>query len=342
MNVRIVPLREADIPLALTMLEEAHTRQEVLYRPVTEEEYRTRFMGEGRLSLGAYDGEQLVGWLHGAYRENQQEPMHLSLIVVAPQNRGHGAGSALVKALKGEARRLGRTKLVVSGGGPVPMAWLIPGTPNHDHNNAPGADEHGPGYGFLLRQGFQEMAHEIAMYMPLNGYRWDETLDERIASLAAEGIRVGRWEPGLGENFDDMCDRVNSDYWRHVLREELAAWRENRPNADPELWPDGRQPQGPRTLLTATHGERIIGFTGPVDLQASGRGWFTGICTDPQWGRRGIASVLFHLLMREFAAEGAAFTSLFTGRDNPAQRIYRRSGLEVCAHFCALSCPLNG
>ena len=87
--------------------------------------------------------------------------------------------------------------------------------------------------------------------------------------------------------------------------------------------------------------EQIIGFTGPVDLQRSGRGWFTGICTDPDWGGRGIATVLFNLLMKEFVAEGAAFCSLFTGAQNHAQKIYQRAGLRVTSRWAVLSQSLG-
>ena len=90
-----------------------------------------------------------------------------------------------------------------------------------------------------------------------------------------------------------------------------------------------------------TKDDLIVGFTGPVDLQKSGRGWFTGICTDPDFGGKGIASVLFNMLMREFVDEGAQFCSLFTGLDNHAQKIYRRAGLDVVAHFAVLSRPLG-
>ena len=71
----------------------------------------------------------------------------------------------------------------------------------------------------------------------------------------------------------------------------------------------------------------------PVDKQMSGRGWFSGICTDPQYERRGIASVLFNLLMQEFVDEGAAFSTLFTGDDNHAQKIYKNAGLNVVKRF---------
>ena len=177
--------------------------------------------------------------------------------------------------------------------------------------------------------------------MPLRDYRWDPKLDAVMEKLTAEGIYVGRWQMGMGEKYDGMCDRVGSEYWRNVLRQELLAWHTGQPNADPECWPDGVQPAGPRPLLVAMKDEQIIGFTGPVDLQRSGRGWFTGICTDPEWGGRGIATVLFNLLMKEFVAEGAAFCSLFTGAQNHAQKIYQRAGLRVTSHWAVLSQSLG-
>ena len=52
--------------------------------------------------------------------------------------------------------------------------------------------------------------------------------------------------------------------------------------------------------------------------------------------RRGIASVLFNLLMQEFIAEGAAFSTLFTGEENHAQRIYLRAGFRVVRRFSVM------
>lgn len=348
MTETIRPLEEADVPAALALFAEAARRHETLDKPITAADYAARFQGENRVALGAFDGKRLIGWIHGAVPSRflhgetaDSAPLYLTLLVVAPDKRRRGVGTALLRALEAEARRLGKSRVAVSDRSPVARTWLIPGTPDHDHNNAPGVDEDSAGYGFLLRRGYREIAHGVAMYMAMAEHRPDPGLRERVAALAAEGIRVGRWEPGLGGRFDGLCDRVGSEYWRHVLQEELAAWREHRPNADPELWPDGRRPSGPRTLLTATHGENIIGFTGPVDLQRSGRGWFTGICVDPLWQGRGIATALFQLLMEEFHAEGAAFCSLFTGRDNPARRIYERAGLRVAARFCAMERELG-
>ncbi|MBQ8094901.1 MAG: GNAT family N-acetyltransferase, partial [Clostridia bacterium] len=78
----------------------------------------------------------------------------------------------------------------------------------------------------------------------------------------------------------------------------------------------------------------------PVDRQKSGRVLFTGICTDPEYEHRGIATVLFSMLMAEFAREGAAFSTLFTGADNRAQQIYARAGMRIVRHFTLMTMKL--
>ena len=348
MDFIIRPLTPADADAALALLADCSAKGEVLYKPLEKADFLLRFFGENRWGFAAEAGGRLVGWAHAAAQTRflpgetpENTPLYLTLLLVEEGFRCRGAGKALLEAVRQVGRDAGKNRLMVSGNNPVHLTWLIPGAGGHDHNNAPGANEDTPGYGYLLSQGFEDVFHEISMYMPLRDYRWDPKLDAVMEKLTAEGIYVGRWQPGMGENYDGMCDRVGSEYWRNVLRQELLAWHTGRPNADPECWPDGVRPAGPRPLLVAMKDEQIIGFTGPVDLQRSGRGWFTGICTDPEWGGRGIATVLFNLLMKEFVAEGAAFCSLFTGAQNHAQKIYQRAGLRVTSHWAVLSQSLG-
>lgn len=350
MSWKIQPLAPTDAQEALELLKMLSDNGEVLYKPLEKEDFLNRFFGDKRWGFVARnESGKLGGWIHAAAKTTflpgeteENTPLYLTMLLVSADCRRQGVGQALLDAIKALGEEIGKKSLVVSGDNPVHLAWLIPGANGHDHNNAPGVDEHGMGYRFLMDRGFKDDFHEVSMYLNLKNYKWDEALDGMIERLAAEGIRVGRWEIGLGEDYNGMCDRVGSEYWRNVLKCEIAAWHAGQPNEDPELWVDGVKPAGPRPILTATKGDKIVGFTGPVDLQKSGRGWFTGICTDPEIGGKGAGSVLFNLLMKEFVEEGAQFCSLFTGLDNHAQKIYYRAGLRVIAHFAVLSCPLGG
>lgn len=341
-------LRREDIPAATALFNQSIAAGEMIFSPLTDEAFEARFFGPAAHAFAAREAGEVIGFVHGASKTaflnketNENTPGYLSVVVVRADRRRMGVGSALLGALEEVFCAEGKSEAACADSTPVPMSWTIPGTPSHDHNNAPGVEEGCEGYGFLVRQGYVPREKEIAMYLNLSRYQWAPALDEKIAVLEKEGIRVGAWTPACGGEHDALCDHVGSEYWRHVLDTELEAWEKNEPNADPSLWPDGRKPAGPRTLLTATTEGHIVAYTGPVDLQKSGRGWFTGICCDPNYGGRGIASVLFNLLMRAFVEEGAQFSTLFTGETNFAQKIYRRAGFDIVARFTSMKKSLR-
>ena len=347
---RIRAMEKSDAAWASALMQRIFDAGEILYKPLSESDMQARLFGEGRYGFVAEaEGGAPVGFAHASAltsflpgQTHENTPLYLTLLLVDPAQRRKGAGTALVERLKQLTGELGKAKLMVSGNNPVHLEWFIPGANGHDHNNAPGVHEDGMGYPFLMGRGFADYHHEVAMYIDLSKYAWNPELDERVKALEEEGIFTGVWQMGMGEEFDGMCDRVGSEYWRNVLRQEIAAWHENRPNSDPEHWPDGRKPAGPRPILAAVKDGHIIGFTGPVDRQQSGRGWFTGICTDPDFGGKGIATVLFNRLMQQFVAEGAAFTSLFTGVENHAQKVYLRAGCKPAARWSILVWTAEG
>ena len=155
------------------------------------------------------------------------------------------------------------------------------------------------------------------MYLNLATWRKSEDVEQKRSSLMSQGIVAGLYDPKENCEWDLMCDRVGSEYWRKVLNDELSS-------------------PTPRPILAARHEGHIVGFTGPVDLEESGRGWFTGICTDPTYEQRGIATVLFNDLMAEFIKVGAKYSSLFTGTENHAQRLYLKTGFRPARHFAML------
>ena len=348
--MQIRAMREGDLSGVIHVWNACVEAGEVLYYPLTEDYFRRKFVeGEGCEPdnlLVAADGDRVIGFIHGvapgAFRLARPGQAYLTCVFVDPARRGEGAGRALLQALKAAMKARGATALSVSSLNPVNLDWRIPGTPGHDHNNMPGLDNGCAGFGFFGHSGFSRRHDEVSMYINLADYRAPEGLDALRARLSDEGIYTGPYDASLRCDFDGMCDRVGSDYWRDVLRTETEAHLLNQPNADARMWADGIRPAGPRTILAAVHEGHIVGFTGPVDKQKSGRGWFTGICTDPEFGRRGIATVLFNSLLDAFVREGAAFTSLFTGEDNPAKKIYLGAGMREARRFALMALPLGG
>ena len=346
--MQIRPMRPEDLREVIRVWNACVDAGEVLYYPLTEDYFRRKFAeGDGCEPgnlLVAADGPRVTGFIHGVapetFRLARPGQAYLTCLLVDPARRGEGAGRALLESLKAAMKARGAATLSVSSLNPVNLDWRIPGTPGHDHNNMPGLDNGCAGFGFFEHSGFIRRHDEVSMYLNLADYRMPESVAAIRARLAGEGIATGPYDAGLNCDFDGMCDRVGSEYWRDVLRTETAAWRAGEPNADPRMWADGIRPAGPRPILAAVHEGRIVGFTGPVDRQKSGRGWFTGICTDPLYERRGIATVLFNLLMQAFVDEGAAFSTLFTGTDNHAQKIYRNAGMRPVRQFSIMTLDL--
>ncbi len=345
----IRPMRESDLSAAVTIWNESVRAGEVVYRPIDGDYFRSKFEEDPNydpgLILVAEEDGAVAGFVSGAAKKvflkgesDESTPGYLTCVFVRKAYRGRGIGRALVTALEDIFRARGKRVFACDGGNPVNLDWIIPGTPGHDHNNAPGMDVDCAGYGFLKALGFTDRVREIAMYLNLKDYTpWPET-EARRAALAARGILIGRYDASLDYDYDGMCDRVGSEYWRSVLRSEIACHKKGVPNTDIRFIPNGKVPAGPRPILVAVSvpDRAIVAQCGPVDIQESGRGWFTGICTDPLFERQGIASVLFNELMREFIAEGAAFSSLFTGDSNHAQKIYRRAGFTAARRFAVM------
>lgn len=342
-----------DLPQVFRIWNSSVDAGEVLYRRMDADYWHRKFVLDPNYDpaffLVAEERERILGFVCGSAKRiflpgetRETSPGFLTCIFVDSAFRGRGIGRMLLSGLEDCFRASGKHSLSCSGSNPVNLDWMIPGTPGHDHNNAPGMDEDCAGYPFLLASGFEHPFSEIAMYLDLKEYHPWDGFAETKRRLESEGVYFGPYDARLGYDYDGMCDRVASEYWREVLRSEIACHLENRPNTDVRFIPDGKVPSGPRPIWMAAFGGRIVAQVGPVDVQESGRGFFTGICTDPLFERRGIASVLFNLLMQEFIAKGALFSSIFTGDTNHAQKIYRRAGFRVVRRWAVMQKELPG
>ena len=162
MNWQIAPLCPADAKEALALLKTLSDNHEVLYKPLEEADFISRFFGENRWGFTARsDDGKLIGWIHGAAKTSflegethENTPLYLTMLLVDAAWRRQGVGSALLEALKKAGVEAGKKAMAVSGDNPVHLTWLIPGAGGHDHNNAPGVDEDGMGFAFFQKHGF--------------------------------------------------------------------------------------------------------------------------------------------------------------------------------------------
>lgn len=322
--------QSAHLPGIVSIWNACVSRGEALFRPLVPAYFEEKFLIDGAEIFTALEGGEVIGFIAGCVKTQflpgqnaANTPGYLSVLMIAPAYRRRGVGSALLARLEGRFRELGKTVCSITSTCPINLDWIIPGTPGHEHNNHPGVDVDGMGLPFLLARGYAERVREVAMYLNLAHYQKSPDVEEKRAKLAAQGIAAGLYDPALRADYHGMCDRVGSEYWRQVLHDELDK-------------------DHPRPILAAVTDGQMVGFTGPVDRQENGRGWFTGICTDPLYEKRGIASVLFNDLMGEFIRVGAAYSTLFTGTENHAQRLYRRTGFAPARQFTIMNKTLEG
>ena len=321
--MEIREFRLSDLPALIGLWNDCAGAGEILCVPLDEEYFSGKFLplDASRLYFTAEEGGEALGFCLGSVKTEflrgetaLNTPAFLNMLLVRRDRRREGIGSALLSAFEQKAKVLGKTRADISSLSPVNLDWLIPDTPGHGHNNMPGLDTQSIAYPFLEKRGYVPYVGEVAMYIDLSEYEKAPRVEELRARLKSEGITAGLYDVKENCSWDGMCDRVGSEYWRKVLKDETSS-------------------PAPRPILAARTGGQIVGFTGPADVQPNGRGWFTGICTDPLYEKRGIATVLFNDLMGEFIKIGAKYTSLFTGTENHAQRLYIKTGFRPVRRF---------
>ena len=339
----IRPMQSADVPRLTAIFNRSVQVGDIPCLPLTEKAFTEAMAGENGHVLAALDAHGTpVGFSSVCVEPGKPAGAWLTMLMVSVKSQRQGIGSALLRRAMKQARELGADCLQVSPTNPVSLGWTLPRTVHVEHNCMPGILQRSVGCRWLQRHGFETLGSLQVMYRPLQTWHPDDAaLETECERMLTMGVRVGLWTPDCGTEIDTLCDHVGSEYWRHVLCSELRAHAENQPNADPALWPDGVRPQGPRPLIVAVAEGRIVGFTGPVDVQKNGRGWFTGICVDPDYGRRGIGRLMFRLLLRQLKAAGAAYVTLYTGEDNPARHIYEGEGLKRNSIFHIMRLPLQ-
>lgn len=221
----------------------------------------------------------------------------------------------LLEALEKSFRKKGKTQIVSNFFNPMRLQWIIEKEQNRVHNNAPGIAIDLPLFKHMEQFGYQNLAQECAMYLDLDRLIISKDYEEKKTRALEEGYSIEWYDKHLHTKLVPMVDSLGNPQWSVEI--PYAAENIN--------------------MLVAVKENEVVGFTGPVYPEDTGRGYFAGIAVSASHEKHGLGTLLFLRLCQEEKKAGAKYMSLFTGSDNHAQRIYRNAGFNVKRIFSVMA-----
>ncbi len=326
---RMDDLRDADAAFAFydrmrtPARDAADGRPSLSLVPVSSETVAGWFFGEGRVSLGVYDGDSLAGVISGVVDASRGVGF-LSYLCVMPTYRRQGLATRLADAWEARVLADGAVdKLEAVFHNPVHLPWYIPHTDGDYHPCLPGVDTSSPLYAFLRGRGWQDFAVQNAYHRRLSDYEDSPDMAEKREALLAEGIELTLYAPARHYGLPELFDNIRNPSWKAQVLARL-----DRPIV---VAVDHRAPDASGRAL-------VVSYTGPLSVDrvaegGLGRGNFCGIGTRTDYRGRGIGKQVFCAMCRAHRDAGADFMSLYTGTINPARHIYEAAGFRIVRQF---------
>lgn len=240
---------------------------------------------------------------------------YITCIFLDDQNRNASNFKALLNCLEKTFRSLGKKQSEILFFNPMLLPWYIPGTPKHEHNNAPGAFVGSYLHQSLLNNGYVERTRECAMYLELDLFKIPDSVLAKEKLAAESGYEVTLFDSSRHSGIVEMLKGFDNILWQ---REIKACVEKGIP------------------VVIATKAGRAVGFAGPVIRQDTGRGYFAGIGVHPEHEGHGLGSILFFKLCEAFKNIGTDYMSLYTGFENPAISIYKKAGFTAAKEFAVM------
>ncbi len=287
--------------------------------PVSRETIGGWFFDEGRVTLGAFAGDHLIGMVSGV-ADSTRKAGYLSYLYIQPTHRGAGVATRLCDEL--EARLMAApevTKLEAVFHNPVHLPWYIPNAGRDYHPCLPGVDMASALYPFLQKRGWRDYAHQNAYYRRMSDYEDSPDMAEKRARLLSEGIELTLYDPVHHYGLPELFDNIRNPGWKAQVLARL-----DRPIV---VAVDHAAPDAQRRAL-------VVAYTGPLSQDGTpARGNFCGIGTHTDYRGRSIGKQVFCAMCRAHRDAGADFMSLYTGFDNPARHIYESAGFGIVRSF---------
>lgn len=320
--MNITTMTSADITAAAALYNR-YAEQEYVYKKLSEEAFAETFYSSQdravkvNVAAKAENGE-FAGFAGGCLVPGK-DVAYVTFVLVDKAYRRQGVGTELLAALEQallsknaelpEPMEIKTFQMIFFN--PVALTWVVPGTPGHDHPNAPGVDVASDAYIFFKNQGYLDRVFQNSFYLPLQSFKIKPEVQAKIDALPENELSICIYDPQKHYGMKELMDNLESEAWKEEILGNIAR-------------PDGGDP-----VIIAEHKGKAVGFTGPIRVQESGRGYFAGIGVHSDYRKYGLGKSLFSTLCQSLKDIGAGYMTLFTGETNPARRIYASAGFKI-------------
>lgn len=300
--------------------------EEYFLKPFTHEEYIEKLLTNPDFSYEStfviYEGEKLIafaiGYLRKKFIDNPDVAGIINAIIVKKEYRKKGIGSSLVKKLEEYFKDNGRNKIAAAYFLPSCYPWYIPNTDHHDHPCAPGIRINSNEYFFYLHRGYEPYGYQDAFHLDLESYELSDSIKTILEKNEKDGIKIELYDKNRHYGIDEFYRDLNIYDFEKVIRANL------------EL-------ENPYPFLVVSKDNRIVGWTGAMWNEESGRGHFDGIAILEEVRGRGLGKALFASLAYYNKMHGAKFMTFYTGLTNHARYIYMGAGFKIIMSYASMA-----
>lgn len=293
--------------------------------PLTKEEFHKKFMenpnydNDGML-LAIEDGK-VVGFGVAIYYKNEENkaktPGYIPCIAVTKSFQRRGIGTAILKELEAYLKEQGKTYVRNFFASPINFAWYIPGYDRHIHGGMPAIEINSPFYFLLVNNGYIVNGEQDGYHLDLGPYELPEKVKKTIEIREQEGYTITFYDKDKHHGFEELFEALKTPGWYQSTLYNLK--REN-----------------PYPMLIVQKDGEILGWTGSVYTESTGRGHLDGVGVHPKTQGLGLGKAMFSYLCYQSKVNGAKYMTLFTGSENPARNIYMYAGFRLAKSFAIL------
>jgi ribosomal protein S18 acetylase RimI-like enzyme len=272
-------------------------------------------------AFGAYENGKLIGFGCGFVRRSEMDkpevPANLNSILVKKEYRNRGVGKALLDNVENYFRSFDKKAARFVFLDPVNWPWYIPNTDKDDHPGCPAMPINTPEYFFLLHNGYGVQGIIDAFHLPLSEYHLPAAVVEKVKENEAKGIKIELYEEGRHYGLEEFYQNIQNPGFESAIRSNLKL-------------------EKPRPFFVVSQDNKVVGWTGAMWTETSGRAHFDGIVVDPAIRGGGVGKSLFCTLCQYSKEHGSKFMTFFTGLDNPARNIYLYAGFKIIQTFAIM------